>query len=224
MIIKSVLESSIAVTVSVSPDEGEGEEVFVLSPGEWKRLNRSFGFDPAAGLFLSGGQPVDESVYDALRDAHGRTAAVRDAAKLLSFSDRSRTALVRRLTERGHSRENAAYAAEFLERKGLLDDGEACLRYALSAVRTKHVGSRRIEAYLLSHGFSREDAAEAVRSVDPEEYRAALLWQIRKKCPALLEPADGLTAQDREKAVSALMRQGFSADEIRSVLREARDG
>lgn len=221
MIIRSVAESPVSVAVAVSPDEGSGEELFVLSPGEWKRLNRSLGFDPQAGLTLASGQPVDESVYDALRAAHERTAAVRDAAKLLAFSDRSRAALIRRLTERGHSRDAASYAVSFLEKKGLLDDGEACLRYAESTVRSKHVGARRIEAYLLSRGFSREDAARAAASVGEDDYRAALLWQIRKKCPALLERG-AVSPNERQKAFSALMRQGFSADEIRAAIRDER--
>lgn len=223
-----------AVTVAVAPDEipenqvpenqvqenREAEEVFVLSPGEWKRLNRSLGYDPGAGLVLSAGQPVDEGIYDALRAAHGRTAAVRDAGRLLAFSDRSRAALVRRLTERGHSREDALYAADFLEKKGLLDDGEACRRYAQSAVRSKHVGPLRIAAYLMSRGFSAEDAKAAAGSVDPEDYREALLWQIRKKCPALLDSPGELDAEERGKAMAALMRQGFSADGILTLLRE----
>ena len=229
MIIRSVLESPMAVTVAVAPDEfpesrisenREAEEVFVLSPGEWKRLNRSLGYDPGAGLVLSAGQPLDEGIYDALRAAHGRTAAVRDAGRLLAFSDRSRAALVRRLTERGHSREDALYAADFLEKKGLLDDGEACRRYAQSAVRSKHVGPLRITAYLMSRGFSEEDARSAAGSVDPADYREALLWQIRKKCPALLDSPGELDAEDRGKAMASLMRQGFSADGIRTLLRE----
>lgn len=222
MIIRSVLESPAAVTVAVAPDDGGGEELFVLSPGEWKRLNRSLGYDPGAGSCLCAGQPVDEGVYDALRAAHERTAAVRDAGRLLAFSDRSRAALLRRLRERGHSREAALYAARFLEEKGLLDDGEACRRYALSAVRSKHAGPRRIAAYLVSRGFSAEDARAAAESVDPGDYREALLWQIRKKCPALLEAPSALDADTRGKAMAALMRQGFGADEIRALLREER--
>lgn len=220
MIIRSVLKSAVSVAVAVAPDEGGGEELFVLSPGEWKRLNRSLGYDPEAGSCLSAGQPVDEEIYDSLRAAHGRTSAVRDAGKLLSFSDRSRAGLIRRLIGRGHSREDALYAVEFLTKKGLLDDGEACLRYAQAAVRSKHTGPRRIAAYLESRGFSRRDAEEAAASVDREDYRAALLWQIRKKCPALEAAPETMTAAERGKAMAALMRQGFSADEIRAALRE----
>ena len=228
MIIRSVSESSDSVGVAVAPDElsaGEtAEERFVLSPGEWKRLNRSLGYDPAAGLVLSAGQPVDEAVYDALRAAHGRTAAVRDTGKLLAHADLSRAFLVRRLTEGGHRREDALYAADFLEKRGLLNDAEACRKYAHSAVRSKHFGARRIAAYLVSRGFSREDAERAAGSVDARDYREALRRQIRKKCPALLDAPGELGEAAHGKAVAALMRQGFTADEIRSLLREARDG
>ena len=237
MIIRSVEESPVSVSVSVGPDlpdlpdspdcpeapespDRSGEERFVLSPGEWKRLNRALGYDPAAGVCLSSGQPVDEEVYDRIRAAHERTAAVRDAANLLSFSDRSRTALIRRLRERGHALPAAEYAVSFLEKKGVLDDGEACLRYALSAVRSKNVGARRIEAYLISRGFSREDAVRAAKSVEPEEYRSALLRRIRKNHPELTADPAALDRSGKQKAMAALLRQGFSADEIRALLRD----
>ena len=80
MIIRSVLESPSAVTVAVAPDEGEGEELFVLSPGEWKRLNRSLGYDPAAGLVLSPGQPVDEAVKPVLEADGSARVYSRDPA------------------------------------------------------------------------------------------------------------------------------------------------
>ena len=225
MIIRDVEVSAVSVSVAVGPDapEGEkeaGEERFLLSPGEWKRLNRALGYDPAAGMFLSPGQPVDEEIYDSIRAAHERTAALREAARLLSFAGKSRTALIRRLEERGHSTDAAEYAASFLEKKGLLDDRETCVRYALSAVRKKNVGERRIAAYLVSHGFSREDAVFAARSVEPEEYRAALIRRIRRNHPELTEHPASLDRAQLEKAVAALMRQGFSADEIRAALRD----
>jgi calcineurin-like phosphoesterase family protein len=55
---------------------------------------------------------------------------------------------------------------------------------------------------------------------DAADYREALLWQIRKKCPALLDSPGELDAEDRGKAMASLMRQGFSADGIRTLLRE----
>ncbi|MBE6724646.1 MAG: hypothetical protein E7576_05535 [Ruminococcaceae bacterium] len=224
MIIRGVEESAGSVEVSVGPDlpgKGGGGERFSLSPGEWKRLNRALGYDPAAGLFLSPGQPVDEETYDRIRAAHERTAALRDAANLLSYSDRSRSALFRRLRERGHSPDAAEHAVSFLEKKGVLDDGAACLKYAESAVRSKNVGKRRIVAYLVSHGFSKEDAVRAARSVDPEDYRAALIRRIRKNHPGLTGDPAELDRSQKQKAIAALLRQGFSADEIRSALRDA---
>ena len=218
VILSSLLITPSAVSVGISPDDESGTETFLLSPGEWKRLNRSLGYDPDAGLSLSEGQPLDEAEYEAVRRAHLRTAAVRDAANLLSFSGRSRAALLNRLKQRGHPPEAAEYAVSFLEKKGILNDAEACADYARTAVRTKRCGKLRIEAYLCSRGFAREDAEAAARAVPEEEYREALLWQIRKKTPLFSSGDAAPSADDRRKAYAALMRQGFTAGEIRDAL------
>ena len=220
MIIISVLHSPSSVLVSLGPDDavssGGSGEVFALSPGEWKRLERSLGGGEDSP-FLVPGQPVDEPVCDAIRDAADRTKALRDAANLLNFSDRSRRALIRRLKERGHAAGAAEYAVSYLEKKGFLDDRAACEQYAASAVRSKRVGRRRIEADLLAKGFSREDAKAAAGSVPEEDFRAALDWQIRRNYPVLLEKdAD---PAERRKAAAALMRKGFEAEEIRKRVR-----
>ena len=219
MIVLSVLHSPSSVLVSLGPDDavsGGSGEVFALSPGEWKRLERSLGGGEDSP-FLVPGQPVDEPVYDAIRDAADRTKALRDAANLLNFSDRSRRALIRRLKERGHAAGAAEYAVSYLEKKGFLNDRAACEQYAASAVRSKRIGRRRIEADLLAKGFSREDAKAAAGSVPEEDLRAALNWQIRRNYPVLLEKdAD---PAERRKAAAALMRKGFEAEEIRKRVR-----
>ena len=223
MVISSLLITPYAVTVGLSPDDGGAAELCLLSPGEWKRLNRSLGYDPEAGLALREGQPADDGICEAIRAAHRRTAAVRDAAALLARSGKSRSALLNRLKQRGHSPEAAEYAVAFLEKKGILDDAASCADYAQNAVRTKHCGRLRIEAYLVSRGYPREDAEAAARAVPDGEYRDALLWQIRKKTPLLASDPASLSADDRRKAVAALLRQGFTADEVRDALKELKN-
>ena len=217
MYIKSVIPEKDSVFVAVAPDSGTGEEIFALSPGEWKRLDRSLGGEEGRP-YLAAGQPVDEGIYNALRSAAERTKAVRDAASLLSASEKSRSELLRRLKERGHAPEAAEHAVALLEKKGLLDDAAACRRYAGSAVSRRRVGRARIEAELLARGYSREDARSAADSVPEEEIRAALLWQIRHNAPALLDPA--ADRRERQKAAAALVRKGFSPDEIRAALKD----
>ena len=220
MVISSVALSSASVTVAVSSDDGSGTETFLLSPGEWKRLNLSLGYDPDEGLSLPAGQPLDEPAFESLKTAGERTAAVRDAASLLSFANRSRAALLSRLIERGHSPEAAEHAVSFLEKKWLLNDAASCRAVAENAVRTRHVGPLRVIAFLVSHGYARQDAEQAAASIPPEAYREALLRQIEKRCPALAKVPCPLSPTDRKKAAAALMRQGFSAGEIRDALRE----
>ena len=213
MLVKSVIAEKNSVLVIVAPDGGEGEEIFALSPGEWKKLDRSLGGGEDRP-YLAAGQPVDEGICDALRAAAERTKALRDAASLLAASEKSSAELLRRLLERGHAPEFAEHAVALLEKKGLLDESAACRRYADSAVSRRHIGRARIEADLLARGYSRQDARGAAEAVSEEEIRTALLWQIRRNHPALTDKAaDRL---ERQKAAAALMRKGFSAEEIRA--------
>ena len=111
---------------------------------EYRNISKAYQAATIGHLAVSlrEGQPADDGICEAIRAAHRRTAAVRDAAALLSRSRKSRSALLNRLKQRGHPPEAAEYAVSFLEKKGILNDAEACADYARTAVRTKRCGKR----------------------------------------------------------------------------------
>ncbi len=219
MRLTSVKETKNGFFLTVAPDAGEGEELLELSPREWKRANRLLGFDPDAGLTLSPGTLLDEAAYDALADAARRTGALRAAAAMLSQSDHSRAQLIRRLRAKGYPEDAAQSALERLAQKGFFDEESACRRYAEAALHTKRYGRRRILDALLAKRYPSEPARAAVEALDEEELRAALREQIRRKCPALAERPCPLERAQKQKAISALMRLGFSAEEILEAIR-----
>lgn len=213
MFLKTILDASEkngTVTLILANDSGTGEEALVLSSGEWKRLTKA---SP-----LCETDEITEERYDSLHTAAERTAAVREAARLLGSSDRSAAELRRKLKYRGISAEAADYAAALLQKKGYLNDGDACTRYAEAALRSKHYGRRRIFDYLLAHGYEREAAKSAADALPDEDVRVALVWQIEHKFPGIA----AFERSQKQKAVQSLMRLGFTADEIFAELKERR--
>ena len=213
MFLKTVLDASEkngTFTLILADDNGTGEEALVLSAGEWKRLTKA--------LPLCETDEITEKIYDSLHAAADRTAAVREAARLLSSSDHSAAEIRRKLRLRGISAEAAEYAVALLRKKGYLNDGDACSRYATAAMRSKHYGRRRIFDYLLAHGYEREAAEAAVEALPEEDVHEALLWQIEHKFPGIA----ALERPQKQKAVQVLMRLGFTADEIFAELKERR--
>ncbi len=208
MFLKSVNVGKTSVVLLIAGDGGE--EALVLSPGEWKRLSASLGRTPADG------DEITPELYDRLHDAAARTAALRDCALLLRSRDRSEAELKRKLREKRHPAEAIESALAYVKGKGYLNEEAACLRYAEAAVRSSHYGPRRIAAYLRSHGYDAKAASSAACAVPEEDYRAALDWQLTHKYPALAEAAPA----EREKIYAALLRLGFTSDEIRAALRE----
>jgi len=229
MTVAAVREDKTSVRVTVSPDNspeearGDRGETFLLSPGEWKRLNRSLGYDPAAGMVLSPGTPLDEALYDALAAAAERSGALWTAARMLSASDRSAAGLGRALREKGFSPEAAEHAVLVLGKKGWLDEDAACRRYAEAVLRTKRYGRRRILDALLAKGYGREEARSAVDALPDGEVADALRRQVVRRFPDLASPDSSMDRGEREKALASLLRLGFSPDEIRSVLRRMRE-
>lgn len=227
MYLKSILPSPSSVTLAVAPDEpntADGTahprpQLLVLSLREWNQLNRTLGYDPAAGLTLPEGAPLDEEMFTLLEEAAERTAALRFAARLLSAADSSEKVLRRKMAQKGYSDAAADAAIRRLIEKGALDDRSAALRYAESLLVSKHYGRRRIFSMLLGRGFSRELAHDTVDALDPDALASALDTLVRRRAPGLCsdDPAE------RRKAAAVLMRLGYTGDEIREAAKRARE-
>lgn len=212
MFIKSITvtpESGTAAVI-VANEMGSGEECLIISVGEWKRMCKSLSFIPNEL------DEVTEELYDALHRSAEKTAALREAARILTNGDKSAREIITKLKSKGFSQESAEFAVEFLRGKGYLDEEKACLRIAESAVRSKHYGKRRIVDYLRSHGYSAEAAKNAAESIPEEDYHEALQHQLDK----ILRRKDKDSREDRQKIIAAMMRQGFSAGEVISAMKE----
>lgn len=206
MFVHSILDGSektgtVDVTLS---DEAGHTETFTLSAGEWKRLNK---ITPVEQLM-----EADEDLYDRLHAAAERTITIREAAAILTSGDKSASAILRRLTQKGRSKEAAEYAVELLKKRGYLNEEDACRRIADALVRSKHYGRRRVRDYLISHGYDTKTAETAAEEIPDEEIREALTYHLTRKFRNYAE----MPIAERKKATASLMRLGFTYQEIRN--------
>lgn len=212
MFIKCITDNaeSGCVVILLANDMGTGEESLLLSLGEWKRLLG------AHGQVLHVMDEVDEALYDKLHLAAEKTAALHEAARMLSSGDKSTKEIRRKLSAKSFSAEAVDHAVAILVKKGYLNEEKACLRIAEAAVRSKHYGKQRIVTYLCSHGFEVSVAKNAAASIPEEIYREALVYQMQRKYPHASE----MSRPEQQKMIAAMIRQGFSAGEVIRYLKE----
>ena len=167
-------------------------------------------------LGLSEGDEIGEDALEDLLRAAGRTEAVTKALDVLSRSDVSRKALTDKLRFKYKiDAESAEFAADYAVERRYLDEDSSARRAAERCVRQKKWGRRRVVADLISKGYPREVAAGAARSVSDEDYRAALNELIKHRFSAA--PKDPASVR---RAVSALIRLGHEADDVKAALGE----
>lgn len=128
------------------------------------------------------------------------------ALRILERRDVSRKELIKKLTDKGVSPEEAAEAADWLERLNVIDDA----RYAAMVVRhymAKGYGKSRIQNELYRHGIEKDLWEEALEQYqEPEDTIDRLLRaKLKTDCPDRAE---------LKKATDALLRRGFSWREI----------
>ncbi len=149
--------------------------------------------------------------YEELRKAaKDRTAKTR-ALRILGTRSMSRHEITRRLQEKGESEETAHKTAEWLERIGAINDAE----YAPMLVRHyagKGYGKNRIKSELVRRGVPRELWEEALSELPEQD--ETLDRFIRQKMSGRMP-----TKADIKRVTDALIRKGFSWDEIKSALR-----
>jgi len=131
--------------------------------------------------------------------------AKKSAVALLAYKENTEKELYDKLTARGFSKENAAAALAFVTEKNYLSEKRYFLRFVEYCGNNKHFGRRRIEAEIYQKGFSAATVAACAEEVyekidfDAQCYEALLL----------------LKKDGREKARAALLRRGYSGDNVR---------
>ena len=163
-----------------------------------------------ASFSLYSGRELEEDELAALQKAGSLSSAKARGARMLGERPLSRKELVRRLTEKGETPENAEAAADWLADIGALDEAG----YARSVVRHysgRGYGVQRIRQELYRRGIPREFWEDAMEErSDPEERISAFLNQKMR--------GHENDPKQLKRAADALLRRGFRWEEIRAGL------
>ncbi len=197
--------------IAITPMDG-GEWVSVtLTEGKQRRHVRLL-TEQYATLKPSVGD-VPTELAEAL-DAAGKLCdAVRKGMELLGYGAVSHRRLVQKLTVRGFDKETAEAAADYLKDHGWLPETDDAVRFAEQGAR-KLWGPRRIREDLFARGFPSEVVTAAMESLEDVDFTDNCARVIAKKYGGT--PDDGM---ERKKMVAALMRLGYTSEQIREAMR-----
>ncbi len=193
---------ALCVTLTLEGDGGSEVHSYTVSHLQYAELPCLHPYAKAAGRSLTAEQVAEIELADC------RHAAVRRALNLLSYGDLTQQALVRKLLLRGIDRETAEYAAAVVAESGYINEEEQIER-ALRACLRKGWGPLRILQALRQKGFSRESMETLADRLAEIDFAGQCAEVIERKWGAL--PTD---RPARQKAIAALMRLGYTREQI----------
>jgi regulatory protein len=192
----------------LTPSKHKQERILVFLEGVsdplWITTSELLRFDLHAGMDLP------EPLVVQLKKSAGASDAKARGAEMAGRQMLSKHDLKARLVKRGATQQDACDAADWLEELGAVDDP------AFAALLARHYGTqgygrKRVEQELYRRGIPRSLWEAAMAELPPADecIRAFLKKKIR-------------TGDDKERKrlSDALLRRGFSWQEIRSVLRD----
>ncbi len=153
-------------------------------------------------------------IYDAISHAANVFSAVKRGMAMLGYGACSQNALLLKLRGKGFEREVAEDAVAQLVSQGLLNaNADACREAEKQAA--KLWGKKRIAAELYAKGYSAESVGAAMSALADSgvDYIQACRTLIEKKYGEL--PTESTA---RRKAIAALVRYGYTAQEIKEAL------
>ena len=164
----------------------------------------------AADLGLSPGQELDGETLQRLKAAAGKASAKERAVRIISASSVSRQELAHRLIQKGEDPAHAHEAVDWLDDLQLLDGRKTAEQLVASAVR-KGYGRARIRQILYEKRIPREYWEDVMADL-PDMGNAVDNFLQKRFCGR--EPDQ----KERKRAVDALVRRGYSWQEIQQGL------
>ena len=153
---------------------------------------------------------LDEEQLKRLKDAAGVSNVKATAADLIGKRAMSRSALERKLREKGASETEARYASEWLEAIGAINDADYAVLLAQHCARQGY-GPARVREKLYEKGVPRELWDDALDSLpDPAESIDRFLEHKLRGNP--------LDEKEKKRLSDALLRRGFSWSDIKAGL------
>lgn len=155
---------------------------------------------------------ITAEVFDLVESEAKISSAIRRGAGILGYGANSEKSVIRKLRQRGFDPETSERAAAELKSCGYINEDDDALALARRCT-AKFWGMRRILAHLYEKGYGSDTVASVRESFDSYDFADDCAVYIRKKYRIF--PSE---PKDKEKAVAALMRRGYTGSEIREAL------
>lgn len=158
---------------------------------------------------ISEGEITREDVSE-IMDADERYRALKRAFDIIAYGRNSTKVLADKLRHRGFRPEVCRDIAEYMKNNGYIDEDEDASREVDVCVR-KLWGSRRILMHLHEKGYDSDAINAAKEYMETLDFVDVCVKCVRAKYKTL--PKD---EAERKKVISALIRHGFSMNEIKA--------
>lgn len=193
------------------PQQPKGRWTLIFENGTSMRLLPAVVADE--GLFA--GRELSEQELDDLKAAAGKASAKERAVRIISAADVSKADLLRRLTEKGETPENAEDAVAWLTEMKLLDDSRVASQLVSRGV-SRGYGKNRIKQMLYEKKIPKELWDEALAQVPEmdDEIDRFLQQKLKGTDP---------DKKELDRVIAALVRRGHSWSDIQSALERYRD-
>jgi regulatory protein len=165
-------------------------------------------------MSLNVGQKLDAKDLDVLKSLESKTKIRDQALILLSYRQRSRSELFKRLQEKGHGQKLIESLLDEFESKGYINDSDFAKMYATHLVEKKMIGKIAVRNKFYPHNipdhilnpiidklYVSNPPLEMVKSIIRKKV------QMRKRTP-----------KEKTKLVNILKRKGFVWNEIESAI------
>ena len=189
-------EGDVSVTVRLSSGN-QGERIVFVVP---------IRFYEQSGIAVGA---LDEERFEALAAEAGVHAAFRRGIRTLAVSSLSRRALLRRLVEKGVSKQDAEGAVARLERFGFIDERKNAMRVAQLSLK-KGWGRMRILADLRQKGYDASACRRVEMCLDRVDFERYAVKVLERRFGGLPEDE-----KERQRAYRLLVNYGYSNTEIK---------
>lgn len=199
----------------------EAELSFEISDGEHavQHLKGTVSADMMAELGLPSSitEPIaiDRERCDEILLCVKKTAAIKQGITFLEYAQNTKKGLCEKLRRKGYSSEIAQNAVEYLAERGYINESREAEFLVQTMAERKLYGKNRIKRELFAKGFESNTIQIALEEVDPDF--AAI---CAKRISSLGGTSLFETREKKQKTISALLRYGFSYEDIKEGLQQ----
>lgn len=156
---------------------------------------------------------IDRETCDIILFFIEETSAIRKGLVFLDYAACTAKRMRRKLMEKGFSGETATAATEYLSTHGYINEKQDAQMLAETLAYRKRYGRNRIQKEFFAKGFDGDIIRETLDELDVD---------YAQICAQRINSMGGIRCfeerAEKQKTIAALMRYGFSYDDIREAI------